>query len=113
MLPEWTVTLGEIAPIAGRRFRYVYDLGDGWMHDILVEAIQAPKTPLKYPVCLAGERACPPEDCGRLPGYAALLETLSDPTHPEHEDMVEWVGGGFDPEAFDLAKVNRKLRLLK
>jgi hypothetical protein len=111
--PEWKLTLRAAAPTEGARFRYLYDLGDGWGHEVLVEAIQAPATPLKYPVCLGGERACPPENCGGTPGYANLLDVLRDRTHPEHRDMLAWVGRGFDPERFDLTAVNRKLRLLK
>jgi len=111
--PEWELTLRGAAPTEGARFRYVYDLGDGWGHEVLVEAIQAPGGPLKHPVCLAGERACPPEDSGGAPGYENLLDVLRDRTHPEHRDMLAWAGRGFDPERFDLAAVNRKLKLLK
>jgi hypothetical protein len=111
--PEWKLTLRAAAPTEGAQFRYVYDLGDGWGHELLVEAIQTPARPLKYPVCLAGERSCPPEDCGGPPGYANLLDVLRDRTHPEHRDMLAWAGRGFNPERFDLAAVNRKLKLLK
>lgn len=111
--PEWKLTLRVAAPIEGARFRYLYDLGDGWGHEVLVEAIQALAAPLKNPVCLAGERSCPPEDCGGTPGYANLLDVLRDRSHPEHRDMLAWAGRGFNPERFDLAAVNRKLRLLK
>jgi Plasmid pRiA4b ORF-3-like protein len=64
-------------------------------------------------VCLTGKRACPPEDCGGIWGYAGFLEAIQDPRHPEHEDMLEWVGGEFDPEAFDLDEVNTALQSLK
>lgn len=111
--PEWKLTLRGAAPIEGARFHYVYDLGDDWGHEVLVESIQTPAAPFKHPVCLAGERACPPEDSGGAPGYANLLEVLRDRTHPEHRDMLAWAGRGFDPERFDLAAVNRKLKLLK
>jgi hypothetical protein len=111
--PEWKLTLRGAAPTEGARFRYVYDLGDGWGHALLVEAIQTPAAPFKHPACLAGERACPPEDCGGAPGYANLLDVLRDRTHPEHRDMLAWAGRGFNPERFDLAAVNRKLKLLK
>jgi hypothetical protein len=111
--PEWKLTLRAAAPTEGARLRYVYDLGDGWGHELLVEAIQTPLGPFKYPVCLAGERACPPEDCGGPPGYANLLDVLRDRTHPEHSEMFAWAGRGFDPERFDLSAVNRKLKLLK
>jgi hypothetical protein len=59
---------------------------------------------------MAGERASPPEDCGGIWGYEELLEALSDPDHPDHEDMLEWVGGQFAPEAFDLEGVNKELQ---
>ena len=64
------------------------------------------------PVCLTGKRACPPEDCGGIWGYASFLEAIQDPTHPEHEEMVEWVGREFDPDAFDLAGVSTELQRL-
>ena len=111
--PEWKLSLRAAAPTEGARFRYVYDLGDGWGHELLVEAIQNHTGPLKHPVCLAGERACPPEDCGGPLGYANLLDVLRDRTHPEHQEMLAWVGRGFDPERFNLAAANRKLKLLK
>lgn len=106
---ERNFSLREVAPLVGMRFEYVYDLGDGWQHDVLVERIDLPAEPLRSPTCLGGERACPPEDCGGFPGYEGLLEILRDPDHPEHEDRLDWLGGPFDPEAFDLAAVNRKL----
>lgn len=110
---EWKVTLHKAVPAQGLRFQYVYDFGDGWMHEVLVESIQAQKEKLRHPMCLAGERRCPPEDCGGPPGYTEFLEAIRDPNHPQHEEMLEWIGKPFDPEAFDLAAFNRKLRLLK
>ena len=62
----------------------------------------------RYPVCVAGERACPPEDCGGVWGYADFLEAIRDPKHEEHESMLEWIGGQFDPEAFDVDELNRE-----
>ena len=60
------------------------------------------------PCCTAGKRACPPEDCGGVWGYADFLDAIGDPEHPEHEEMLDWLGGEFDPEQFDLAEVNRR-----
>jgi hypothetical protein len=111
--PVWKITLREAAPVQGTSFRYVYDLGDGWTHEILAERIETPDEQLRHPVCVAGERRCPPEDCGGPGGYEELLTAIRDPDHPAHDDMVRWVGRGFDPEPFDLAGVNRKLRLLR
>jgi hypothetical protein len=116
--PEWPdvqdhrgVRLYQAAQEGGR-FIYDYDMGDGWRHAVAVERAYADKTFTGAPTCLAGERACPPEDCGGIGGYAELLKTLADRRHPEHRRMKEWMGGPFDPEAFDLAATNRRLWFL-
>lgn len=87
----------------GTVIRYWYDFGDDWIHKVVVEKVLTPVPGVVYPRCVAGKRSGPPEDCGGLWGYENLLEAISDPAHPEHEDMLEWVGGEFDPEAFDPA----------
>jgi hypothetical protein len=92
------------------RFLYEYDFGDGWEHEIVVEAAIRTTRVLKYAVCLAGENACPPEDCGGPGGYADLLKILRDPSHEEHDFLAEWVGGSFDPTFFDLIRVNTELQ---
>jgi hypothetical protein len=107
---EEGVRLARIAPAVGRKFRYDYDFGDGWTHTVLVEKILPAEPGRTYPVCLKGKRACPPEDCGGPYGYPNLLEALADPAHEEHEQMQEWVGEYFDPEAFDLEFINTRLR---
>jgi hypothetical protein len=63
-----------------------------------------------YPVCLAGKRACPPEDCGGPWGYPEFLEAIADPENERHDELLEWIGGEFDPEAFDVAAVNAELQ---
>jgi hypothetical protein len=95
------------------KFVYEYDFGDSWEHEVVLEKILPPESGIKYPVCLDGKRACPPEDCGGVWGYDGLLETIKDPNHPEHEDMLEWLGGDFDPEKFDVEAVNKALRRIK
>jgi len=65
------------------------------------------------PGCTAGARACPPEDCGGTTGYYHLLVALSDPDHEEHDTILEWVGGKFDPNAFDVVAVDRALKRLR
>jgi Plasmid pRiA4b ORF-3-like protein len=107
---ERKVKLGEIVSAPKRRFTYEYDFGDSWLHEILVEKIASPEPGVKYPVCLAGQRSCPPEDCGGVGGYGEFLKAIRDPVHPEHESMLEWIGGSFDPEAFDVDKINRQLK---
>jgi hypothetical protein len=101
--------LSAVAPGEKARLVYEYDFGDGWEHEILVEKVLPREAGVKYPVCLAGKRACPPEDCGGIWGYAEFLKTIADPNDPEHDTMVEWAGGDFDAEEFDLAEVNQRL----
>lgn len=112
MRDEHKVTLRQIAPGEGMKFRYEYDFGDSWMHQILVEKILPSEPGKVYPVCIKGKRACPPEDVGGIWGYYNFLEAIQDPEHPEHGDYLKWIGGKFDPEAFDLEKVNRALQAL-
>ena len=91
---------------------YEYDFGDSWQHEVKLEKTLEPEPKVKYPRCVEGARACPPEDCGGPWGYAELLEALADPKHPNHKDMKEWIGGKFDPEKFSAAQVNTVMRRL-
>jgi len=109
-LNEKSFMLGQLAPKAKSKLSYEYDFGDGWEHELLVEKVLPTDPELRYPVCVAGARACPPEDCGGVWGYADLLETIKDPNNPEHAEMLEWLGGEFDPEAFDVDAINRRLK---
>lgn len=109
---EGKATLLEIAPKAGAHFGYEYDFGDSWEHKISVEKI-LPSAAGTAAICLEGARACPPEDCGGFWGYADLLKILKNPKHPEHKDRKEWIGGAFDPDAFDKGKINFWLGKLK
>ncbi len=106
---ESGVTLAEALGTRNKRFLYVYDFGDNWEHDVVVENIVAGNSGSEGPLCLGGKRHRPPEDCAGPPGYQNFLEAVRDPGHEEHEAMLEWVGGSFDAEAFDLAAVNRAL----
>jgi Plasmid pRiA4b ORF-3-like protein len=106
---EDRVRLNELISAEKTRFRYEYDFGDSWDHELLVEIILPPEPGAAYPRCIAGKRRCPPEDCGGIWGYAEFLEAIRDPDHPEHESMREWAGDEFDPEAFDLEEINRRL----
>jgi hypothetical protein len=106
---ERTARLGQVAPGPGSTLAYDYDFGDGWEHALVVGAVLAPEPGVRYPVCVAGKRACPPEDCGGPWGYGELLAAIGDSRHPAHADRLAWLGGPFDPEAFDIADVNRRL----
>lgn len=104
--------LSHVAPVVKSKLLYTYDFGDGWRHDVIVEKILPDEKGRQYPVCLAGERACPPEDCGGPWGYADLLEALKHPDNPDSEDLLEWAGD-FDPEAFDIDQINKRLKRIK
>lgn len=95
-----------------QKFVYEYDFGDSWEHEVVLEKILEPEAGATYPRCLAGKRACPPEDCGGVWGYQELLEVLKDPENPGHDEMLDWLGGEFDPEEFDLEGVNEVLARL-
>lgn len=112
MRDETRVRLAQIAPREKSRFVYEYDFGDGWDHTLLVEKILPPEPGVDYPRCIKGKRACPPEDVGGIWGYYGFLETIADPDDPEHDDLLEWVGGEFDPERFDLDEINAELKAM-
>jgi len=93
----------------GAKMIYTYDFGDSWEHGIVLEK-QLPADPnTTYPVCADGQLACPPEDCGGIPGFYDLLDALDDPNHERHEELSDWIGEDFDPQAFSLDVVNHKL----
>jgi hypothetical protein len=113
MKNDKTVKLGQAVSEEGAKFAYIYDFGDYWYHKILVEKILPLELDKHYPICLKGKHACPPEDCGGIWGYYDFLKMIQDPKNPEHEHMLEWVGGSFDPETFDLDEINQKLRKIR
>jgi hypothetical protein len=98
---------------ARKSFLYLYDFGDGWEHRVTVEKVLPPTPGLQLPQCLGGANACPPEDVGGPPGYADFLQAIGDPAHEEHEAMLKWCGGAFDPTAFHVDDVNSTLRQFK
>jgi len=111
-IDEHDIRVKQMLQRTRSKAEWTYDLGDCWVHAIVVEHVD-PLTPdLVLPACIDGSGACPPEDCGGVGGYANLLEALADPKHPEHDEIVEWVPEDFDPNVFDIADVNRQLRLL-
>lgn len=110
VLNERRYRLSQVAPSARSQFVYEYDFGDSWEHQIVVEKILPAEPGVKYPVCVKGQRACPPEDVGGVWGYEEFLEIMKDPEHEEHDEYFQWYGGEFDPEAFDIEAVNRVLR---
>ena len=110
---EKKVRLNRVIPGEKFKFSYEYDFGDNWRHTILVEKIFRPLEELKAPVCLKGKRSAPQEDCGGKGGYSHVLKALRNPKHPEHEDMLNWVGDEYDPEHFDADTVNERLMKIR
>ncbi len=108
-IDEESVHLTQVI-VQPMRFTYLYDFGDHWQHEVVIESIQAVPTALKFAVCLDGQRATPPEDCGGVGGFAEFLQAVSDPNHPDHEQHIRWFGRPFDPEEFSVAEVNARLQ---
>jgi len=102
----------KLAQVAGKsaRFTYEYDFGDGWDHQIVVEKILAAEPKVRYPRCLAGKRACPPDDSGGPHGYSDFVDAFADPAHRRHQEVRDWIGDSFDAEAFNLDEVNELIR---
>lgn len=113
VIDERRHTLEKIAHDVKCKFIYEYDFGDSWEHEIVVEKIILPEPKEKYPLCVQGKGACPPEDVGGVWGYAGFLEAIRDPEHKEHDSYLEWIGGEFDPKALDLDEINQALRRVK
>jgi len=108
-LDEKKFTLAQLLTFEGDTLSYTYDFGDSWDHKIKLEKIITEKIDGTLPKCIKGKNACPPEDIGGLWGYYEMLEVLQDPDHPEYEEMLEWLGGEFDPNHFDLKEANEAL----
>ncbi len=104
------VKLSQVVAGEKTKFTYVYDFGDDWRHEVLIEKILPPEVGVHYPVCIKGKNACPPEDCGGIWGYYDVLEAVQNPNDKEHDELREWLGDDFVPEAFDLNKINRELK---
>lgn len=103
--PGWNMRVEDYLHEHNPGAVYEYDFGDGWIHVVQLEARLPVRKGVSYPVCLAGERRCPPEDCGGVGGYELLLEALADAGHPEHDSLLEWVGDSYDPDDFKASDV--------
>jgi hypothetical protein len=105
-MDEKQYTVQDVLPKENETLQYEYDFGDGWAHQIKLEKILLFDPDQALPICIKGRNACPPEDIGGLWGYDGFLDIMADPRHPEYEEMLEWVGGEFDPTVFDLEEAN-------
>jgi hypothetical protein len=108
---ERSIRLSSVLRSAGTKLIYTYDFGDNWEHAVVLERLLPAQLSLdlEYPICIDGKLACPPDDCGGIPGYYELIEALADPEHDRHEEISEWISDGFDPKAFSVENVNRML----
>ena len=106
---EKKYTLSDLLLQEKDSLTYEYDFGDSWAHKVVLEKILPFEESTKRVRCIKGKRACPPEDCGGIWGYKNLLEIIDDPSHPERDEMLEWLGGSIDPEYFSLSETNRVL----
>ena len=105
-------TLEKIFSQGVKSFVYEYDMGDSWRHSITFQNELAGESNEKT-ACVGGSRACPPEDCGGPPGYEYFLEAITDPSHEDHDEMLEWIGGTFDPEYFDLKETDLAVKRVR
>jgi hypothetical protein len=114
-IDERQVSLGELIGSVGDRLRYTYDFGDDWEHEIVVEDLLDADPAVHYPILLAATGVCPPEDCGGPWGYTELKEILADPTHDQHQQMLNWLGlddgSAFDPSRIDADEIEAELAL--
>lgn len=110
---EGKVTLDQLTLSEKAKFTYEYDFGDGWGHQILVEKRLQADPAVRYPTLVAGKRACPPEDVGGIWRYAWFIEVMKNPTHDEYreeyEELREWIGDDFDPDAFSVDEANARI----
>jgi len=106
---ERTIKLNRVLRNAGAKMIYTYDFGDNWEHAVVLEKRLPLLLDMSDPICIDGKLACPPDDCGGIPGFYNLLDALADPNHEQHEEMRNWIGDEFDPQDFSVDTVNQKL----
>lgn len=105
VLPDWEASVMAWLTTPGHQALYTYDFGDNWEMLVELEALLGAERGVRYPRCVDGARAGPPEDVGGVPGYADFLDALADPTHARHDELREWIGGEFDAAAFDATRI--------
>jgi Plasmid pRiA4b ORF-3-like protein len=112
-LDEKEFKLWQVVQAENVSFTFLYDYGDYWEHSVLVEKILPKEPDVKYPICLDGKRACPPEDCGGPPGFREFVEAVCNPYHEDHQAMIRWVGYKYDPNEFNIALVNKRMARIR
>lgn len=104
--PGWEKRIADYFTLENKKANYTYDFGDNWEHEVTLEKILPREENKNYPLCIDGERACPPEDCGSIPGYYELLEILNNPKNRRHQELTEWLGRKYDPGYFDPEEIS-------
>lgn len=107
-----STSLADLAAARIKRFGYHYDMGDSWQHTLRIEQVQPAEPGVAYPRLVDGAGRCPPEDSGGLPGFYEFLDALADPHHPDHDDLLDWHGGPFDPLDMDAKTIEKRLARL-
>lgn len=92
----WKEKVRKYLATPGSSANYLYDFGDGWEHKVTLQKVLPRDRAETYPRCVAGRRACPPEDCGGVWGYRDLISGDAD-AREAYPD--------YDPEEFDVADV--------
>ncbi|MDB5391115.1 MAG: lexA, partial [Planctomycetaceae bacterium] len=103
--------LGDLVSEYGAKLRleYEYDFGDSWKHEVMLEKVAQPEPGIRYPRCVDGELACPPEDVGGVYGFVDYVNAMTNSKHPQHDEMLEW-HGPFVPTNFDAKKTTRRMQ---
>jgi hypothetical protein len=109
LIDEGKMMVSKVLTVEGGSMVYQYDFGDNWCHHVVLEKIFPAEGATNRPICIGGERRCPPEDVGGVEGYQRFMEVIFDPKHEEYEDLIAWAGGPFQAEEFDLSAVNKTL----
>ncbi|HEV2669076.1 MAG TPA: plasmid pRiA4b ORF-3 family protein [Blastocatellia bacterium] len=107
---EDEIVISKVLSASKTKIVYEYDFGDSWEHEVVLEKILDADARAYHPRCIEGENACPPEDVGGVWGYVNFLQAINNPEHNQHEEFLDWVGGEFNPEEFDLRAVNELLK---
>ena len=105
--------LDNLFIIEEQKMKYIYDFGDYWEHEIILEKALPKEKGKKYPICIAGEMNCPREDSGGIQGFYEMLKVLEDKNHDEHKEVAKWLGKNYNPSSFDIEKINKQLKKVK
>lgn len=107
ILAGWKEKITHYFSEENHKALYFYDyFNDNWEHLVILEKIVPRQTGVRYPICLGGERACPPEGCGGIHGYRELLEAIANPRHSKYQEKVDWIGQTFEPRDFKAEQVS-------